>query len=75
MFTFKELADMYHKGLLTPELRKSIKKDLLVKEKIDKQKFFQTKDGRKINLIELQENLVDKDTLFMAKLPNKPERK
>lgn len=68
-YDFKTLCDMYHKKQLTPELRKSIQKDLREKKEHVNQRHFKLKDGTCIDLIALQQEVLDKDCLFLAKLP------
>lgn len=67
--SFKTLADMYHKGQLTKEIRESIRKNLRDKKEHANQRHFKLNDGSCIDLIALQEEVLDNDRLVLVKLP------
>lgn len=67
--SFKTLADMYHKGQLTKEIRESIRKNVRDKKEHTNQRHFKLNDGSCIDLIALQEEVLDNDRLFLVKLP------
>lgn len=65
---------LYHKKQLTPELLKSIRKDVTEKEVVDKQRHFKLKSGKTIDLVALKESILNDNLLYLVKLPNIPPK-
>lgn len=74
-YSFRTLADMYHKGQLTKEIRESIKKNVSEKKEHVNQTHFKLKNGSHIDLVALQQEVLDTERLYLVKLPAAPGKK
>lgn len=73
--TFSELMNLYKRGELKGVKLKQLKEEVDEKSEHKKQRHFQTKDGKFIDLVAIKKEALDNPDLFLVKLNPYASRK